>query len=260
MKLQRTTWVLLVGLLLTAAAPASARKWNSSSGKFTIEAELVEAKDGNVQLKRPDGKIITVPIDKLSNADRDHLAAITKSKEKAEATEPTPDAVIAAIKKLRWRINVDKNKAVVVVYCPRDTTDAELKHLKGLTSLQHLFLSETKVTDAGLEHLKGLTKLQSLFLTDTKVTGAGLVHLKGLTSLQELWLHRTKVTDTGLVHLKGLTSLESLILSSTKVTDAGLEHLKGVTKLRWLRLGDAKVTDEGVKKLQRALPNCNIHH
>ena len=43
-------------------------------------------------------------------------------------------------------------------------TDAGLEHLKGLTNLQSLDLTFTKVTDAGLEHLKGLTKLQSLDL------------------------------------------------------------------------------------------------
>ena len=41
------------------------RKWTSNSGKFSVNARLVEAKDGNVQLKRPDGKIITVPVAKL---------------------------------------------------------------------------------------------------------------------------------------------------------------------------------------------------
>ena len=38
--------------------------------------------------------------------------------------------------------------------------------------------SFTKVTDAGLVHLKGLTKLQRLYLTDTKVTDAGVKKLQ----------------------------------------------------------------------------------
>jgi hypothetical protein len=94
--------------------------------------------------------------------------------------------------------------------------------------------SGSKVTDVGLEYLKGLTDLQSLDLTETQVTDAGLVHLKGLTRLQRLYLVGTLVTNAGLIHLKGLTQLESLDLRRTNVTDAG------------------------VKKLQRALPNCEI--
>jgi len=49
-------------------------------------------------------------------------------------------------------------------------------------------------------------------------------------------------------------------LRGTKVTDAGLVHLKELTNLHTLYLINTKVTDEGVKKLQTALPNCNISH
>ena len=42
---------------------------------------------------------------------------------------------------------------------------------------------DSSLSDAGLAHLKGLTKLSHLDLTDTQVTDAGLVHLKGLTKL-----------------------------------------------------------------------------
>jgi len=78
-----------------------------------------------------------------------------------------------------------------------------------LTQLQTLDLSHSKVTDAGLEHLKGLTRLQTLALSECmKVTDAGLERLKGLTQLQTLVLTRTQVTDAGLEHLKGLTQLE----------------------------------------------------
>ena len=47
-------------------------------------------------------------------------------------------------------------------------------------------------------------------------------------------------------------------MDSTQVTDAGLEHLKGLTNLQLLWIAKTQVTDEGVKKLQQALPNCEI--
>ncbi len=65
----RQALTLLVGLLLVTATPVSARKWTSSDGKFSVEAELVEAKNGNVRLKRRDGKDITVPVSRLSKED-----------------------------------------------------------------------------------------------------------------------------------------------------------------------------------------------
>jgi len=60
------------------------------------------------------------------------------------------------------------------------------------------------------------------------------------------------------VHLIGLTKLQHLNLTDTKITDTGLVHLKGLTNLEVLLLRRTKVTPAGVKKLQQALPNCDI--
>jgi len=96
--------------------------------------------------------------------------------------------------------------------------------------------TKPKITDEGLLHLKALTVLQTLDLTNTKVTDAGLIHLKGLGTLETLNLNRTKVTDSGLEHLKGLTKLQMLDLSNTKVTDAGVKKLQlALPKCRILR-------------------------
>ena len=84
---------------------------------------------------------------------------------------------------------------------------------------------DTIVTDAGLAHLKGLTALHMLDLTNTRVSGTGLEHLQGLTSLKVLYLCDTQVTDAGLVYLQGLTSLTLLHIENTQITDAGLATL-----------------------------------
>jgi len=142
-------------------------------------------------------------------------------------------------------------------------TDDVLVHVKELANRGErmcLHLGGTQVTDAGLENLKGLTSLEELWLRDTNVTDAGLKYLEGLTSLEWLELAYTNVTDAGLDHLKGLSSLEDLNVRGTQVTDRGLEYLKGLTRLKSLDVVDTNVTDEGVKKLQRALPNCKIEH
>ena len=51
-------------------------------------------------------------------------------------------------------------------------------HLKGLTNLEGLNLSNTQVTDTGLQHLKGLTNLTDLTLRQTQVTDAGVAELE----------------------------------------------------------------------------------
>ena len=71
-------WIACILLLsvwmVGTAAPTWARKWTDSSGKHTIEAELVDVVDGTVRLKRADGKVISLPLEKLSAADQQFLA------------------------------------------------------------------------------------------------------------------------------------------------------------------------------------------
>jgi hypothetical protein len=59
---------------LGAEAPASAikgnRTWTDATGSFKVEAELVRVVDGKVELRKPDGTVIAVPLDRLSTADR----------------------------------------------------------------------------------------------------------------------------------------------------------------------------------------------
>ena len=59
------------------------RTWRSASGKFTISARLLDHDGTNVRLEKKDGRIITVPISKLSTADGKYLAARPKAEIKA---------------------------------------------------------------------------------------------------------------------------------------------------------------------------------
>jgi hypothetical protein len=66
---------MVVGLCFISGPAAWARKWTSSDGRSTVEAELVAVTDGKVSLKKPDGVKVTIPLDRLSAADRQFLAA-----------------------------------------------------------------------------------------------------------------------------------------------------------------------------------------
>jgi internalin A len=136
-------------------------------------------------------------------------------------------------------------------------TDAGLKELAGLKSLQALYLAETQVTDAGLKELANRKSLQILDVRGTKVTDAGLKELAGLESLQSLYLADCQVTDVGLKELAGLKSLQVLNLGHTKVTGAGLKELAGLKSLQALYLYDTAVTDLGLKDLA-ALKNLQL--
>jgi len=68
--------ILVCGLLLAPAQPSWARKWTDNTGKFSVEAELVEVKNDQVVLKKTDGKVITLPVARLSETDRQHLQSL----------------------------------------------------------------------------------------------------------------------------------------------------------------------------------------
>ena len=99
-------------------------------------------------------------------------------RERARQAEP--------IEKLGGKVTYDKRAIIGVNLYGTQVTDVGLEHLKGLTSLQGLYLNSPQVTDAGLEHLTGLSCLLTLDLSQTQVTDVGLEHLKGLTSLKEM--------------------------------------------------------------------------
>ena len=52
---------------------SSFRTWTDISGQYKIEAELVGSNDGKVQLKKKDGSVIVVSIEKLSQSDQEFV-------------------------------------------------------------------------------------------------------------------------------------------------------------------------------------------
>ncbi len=57
----------------SASATPELRTWQDVTGKFSIEAALVRAGAGKVTLRKANGTTIEVPLEKLSEADRDYL-------------------------------------------------------------------------------------------------------------------------------------------------------------------------------------------
>ena len=60
------------------------RAWTDSTGKHTIQAEFVEFKEGKVRLRKQNGKVVTIPIEKLSDADRELVQRQSKGKPAAK--------------------------------------------------------------------------------------------------------------------------------------------------------------------------------
>jgi len=66
--------VLLLSLGL--ALPAAARTWTSDDGRYEAEGALIGIKDGLVTIRPDEGETITIPLQRLSQADQDHVRLV----------------------------------------------------------------------------------------------------------------------------------------------------------------------------------------
>jgi hypothetical protein len=71
--MKRFLSAVLILALVCAVSQAASRTWKSSNGRFSIEAELIDVKDGKAQLKKSDGKVIEVPLGSLCDEDRRYV-------------------------------------------------------------------------------------------------------------------------------------------------------------------------------------------
>lgn len=84
---------IVIGLVLSSVAIG--RIWRDKSGKQSTEAEFVGVSDGKVRLRKPTGKEIDVPIEKLSNEDQAYIARILVQGKGAKAPEAKDEKAIA---------------------------------------------------------------------------------------------------------------------------------------------------------------------
>jgi hypothetical protein len=53
---------------------SATRTWNDTTGVFSLEAQFAGVENGNVKLKKTNGKMVSVPLDRLSKEDQDYVA------------------------------------------------------------------------------------------------------------------------------------------------------------------------------------------
>jgi hypothetical protein len=161
-------------------------------------------------------------------------------------------------------------------------SNAGVRHLAGLSSLEEISLRSPEVTISGLNQLRSLTNLHKLNLTNVRQDNGGL-DLSSLESLEELtvgmrrvregntlrsdefrdedmaglaklkrlrWLQGIRgINDAGMKYLAGLTEMERLNIGGPGVSDAGLAHLAGMKKLNHLTVS-GHFTDAALRHLE----------
>ena len=73
------------------------RTWRDTTGKFSVEAKLVDVLDDSVRLEKADGKQLTVPLAKLSQADQEYVqAASTRPRSPLSSPQSPADGSTAS--------------------------------------------------------------------------------------------------------------------------------------------------------------------
>lgn len=121
-------------------------------------------------------------------------------------------------------------------------------------------LRNCRVSAADVPLLAGLKFLKTLHLDRAEVTDENIAALTRMTNLRELSLTYTRISDEGLAQIARLPNLRTLHLTGVPISDASLKPLAAAAELRELYVRWTRITADGANKLQKALPNCMVHH
>lgn len=107
--------------------PASLRTWRDSSGNFEVQAELMDARfdkatgDTTVSLRKTDGGIVAVPLEKLCNSDRIFVQNVLRASRTARPKTPSkssrhdatanPDGIPPGLKRMYVSPGGDDNRS-----------------------------------------------------------------------------------------------------------------------------------------------------
>lgn len=131
-----------------------------------------------------------------------------------------------------------------------------------MNSLKELDLSRcAKISDAGIKHIVSIESLEKLHLSETGLTDNGVMAISSLTNLYFLDLGGIRMTDKALQSLQVLTRLEHLDIWGSETTNEGASVLKAFTRLRFLNLSWTRVNRLPIPLTTRCLnmSNCRIH-
>lgn len=88
--------ILVLGTLGLGSEISELRVWKDSTGRYEVKATLIRLGPAQVHLKREDGTVVTVPIERLSSEDQRYIAKLHKDNPFALPDEPTPPKPAAA--------------------------------------------------------------------------------------------------------------------------------------------------------------------
>ncbi|WP_182866494.1 SHD1 domain-containing protein [Rhodopirellula sp. JC639] len=141
--------IVMTFLCIGLTGVAQARTWTDKTGRYTLDAELFAFNGEHVVVQREDGEMGMLPIDVLSDDDKDYL----QSEEAATLSEANLDKEQAWTMKDGYRLVgriVDYTKRTVTVQRRRAKSWVNDRQYKSLPAVYQVIIRKS------LEHLEGI--------------------------------------------------------------------------------------------------------
>ena len=87
--------IVMLGVIV-CCGQAPARTWTDSAGKHKVEGEFVKLANGQVDIRCDDGKLVRIPLEKLSEADQRHVRELAKHADESPSPMAAEEAQSAA--------------------------------------------------------------------------------------------------------------------------------------------------------------------
>lgn len=154
----------------------------------------------------------------------------------------------------------EKDRASLVEHIKRMGGKVEFAESDSLKITLIDFSNCHSVDSATVKELGRISTLESLYLLDTKFDDEGLPYLANFPNLRNLDMKGAKISDEGLGKIPRLKELNFLGLSGTQITDTGIMRLPELSlpKLRFLQINFTNISDQAKRKLTEQLPDLKI--
>jgi hypothetical protein len=145
-------------------------------------------------------------------------------------------------------------------YLALEKTKVTATGLQAITAcpIKHLALEGCELTEGMFEAMGKMTSLEDLWLSETKMKAVWLKHVATLPKLKELNLRKADFDDDAVQYVVTMKSMKNLTLNDTQLGDAGFTKLLKLPKLERLYVDGTKVSKEVYQKAKKDYPKLSL--
>lgn len=189
----------------------------------------------------------------ISNADVAKFVALTNLRELDLGSTPITDDVFKSLAEME-RLEVLKIEG-----------DGLLKghglqaYSRTKPALRELHAARTPLHAAGLKHIKSISSLEFLDISNSSLTDQPFADLKGAANLVHLKIGGNQLTNAGMPTVLTLSKLKILDLEAMQtVSDPGLGILSKKSSLRTLNAKRTPFSRKAIELFQKINKNCEV--